>query len=110
MKSIYISLPITGQEDSYEARLNAAVAYVKAKYPEYERIVTPKELAEELEIYYKICYGKKPSYKDYLLNDIEKIRHCDAIFMCRLWSQSKGCQAEYAFAQAIGLDILWQPL
>lgn len=110
MKSIYISLPITGQEETYEARLNAAVEYVKAKYPEYEWIVTPKEVAEELERYYKIGYRKTPSYKDYLLNDIEKIAHCDAIFMCCLWSQSHGCQAEYAFASAIGIEILWQPL
>lgn len=110
MKSIYISLPITGQEEPYEARLNAAVEYVKATYPEYERIVTPKEIAEKLDDYYSLGYGTMPSYKDYLLNDIEKIAHCDAIFMCCLWSQSHGCQAEYAFASAIGIEILWQPL
>ena len=110
MKSIYISLPISGHEEDYEARLNAAVEYVKAKCPEYKQIFTPKELAEELDDYYWICYRKKPSYKDYLLNDIEKIAHCDAIFMCRFSLKSKGCQAEYAFAQAIGIEILWQPL
>lgn len=110
MKSIYISLPISGHEEDYEQRLNAAVEYVKANYPEYNRIITPKELAEDLDDYYSLGYGTMPSYKDYLLNDIEKIVHCDAIFMCRLWSQSHGCQAEYAFAQAIGIEILWQPL
>lgn len=108
MKSIYISLPITGQEDTYEQRLNAAVAYVKAKYPEYKRIVTPKELAEKLDDYYSLGYGTMPSYKDYLLNDIEKIAHCDAIFMCNGWYDSKGCQAEYAFASAIGIDIYYK--
>ena len=108
MKSIYISLPITGQEETYEARLNAAVAYVKAKYPEYEGIVTPKELALMLD---KDWWKKdKPEYKDYLTADIVAINNCDAIFMCRLWSQSHGCQAEYAFARAIGIDILFQPM
>ena len=107
MKSIYISLPITGQEETYEQRLEAAVEYVKAKYPEYERIVTPKELAEELENRH---IGGVPRYRDYLLRDIIEIAFCDAIFMCCLWSQSHGCQAEYAFASAIGIEILWQPL
>lgn len=108
MKSIYISLPITGQEETYEARLNAAVAYVKEKYPEYKRIVTPKEVADRLDELFEGL--DKPSYKVYLFNDIEAICFCDAIFMCRLWSQSHGCQAEYAFASAIGIEILWQPL
>ncbi|MGM9810970.1 MAG: DUF4406 domain-containing protein [Paludibacteraceae bacterium] len=109
MKSIYISLPIKGREDSYEARLNAAVAYVKEKYPEYDRIVTPKELAEAVMDSMLKNGGCKPNYEDYLTADILGIYFfCDAIFMCRLWSQSKGCQAEYAFARAIGIDILYQ--
>ena len=110
MKSIYISLPITGQEDTYEARLKAAVAYVKAKLPEYEWIDTPKELAEELENWYRISLHKKPSYKDYLLRDIGEISECDAIFLCKGWEHSKGCRAEHAFARAIGIDILFQPM
>lgn len=110
MKSIYISLPITGQEETYEQRLDAAVEYVKAKYPEYAWIVTPKELAEDLEKFHKDIYHTMPNYKDYLLNDIKEISECDAIFMCKNWSHSKGCQAEYAFASAIGIDILFQPI
>ena len=101
-------MPITGQEETYEARLNAAVAYVKAKYPEYENIVTPKDVASMLNAGW--WRDEKPEYKDYLTADIMAINGCDAIFMCRLWSQSHGCQAEYAFASAIGLEILWQPL
>ena len=104
MKSIYISLPITGREDTYEQRLDEAVEYVKEMYPEYERIITPKELAERLEDYKPM----KPRYKDYLLTDIEAIWHCDAIFMCKGWSNSNGCYAEWTFAGAIGLTILYQ--
>ena len=48
MKIIYISLPITGHEDTYEQRLDEAVEYVKEKHPEYERIITPKYVADEL--------------------------------------------------------------
>ena len=63
MKSIYISLPISGHEDTYERRLNAAVRYVKAKFPEYDRIITPKEVAENLE---KEYHPLEPKYKEYL--------------------------------------------
>lgn len=105
MKSIYISLPITMHEDTYEQRLDSAVEYVKTNYPEYERIITPKEVAENLE---KGFYPFEPKYKDYLLADMEAIAHCDAIFMCRDWYISKGCSAERAFAEAIGVKRLFQ--
>ena len=104
MKRIYISLPITGHEDTYEQRLDDAVEYVKEKYPEYGEIITPKEIAERLENYKHM----KPRYKDYLLADMEAISRCDAIFMCRGWYISKGCSAELAFAEAIGVKRLYQ--
>ena len=106
MKIIYISLPIKGHEDTYEQRLNAAVRYVKAKLHEYDRIITPKEVAEYLE---KEYYPLEPKYKEYLLCDMNAIYDCDAIFMCSEWHDSKGCFAERAFADAIGLEILYQP-
>lgn len=104
MKSVYISLPISGHEDTYEQRLDEAVEYVKETYPEYERIITPKDIAERLED----MLPMKPKYKDYLLADMEAIAHCDAIFMCRNWYISKGCSAERAFAEAIGVKRLYQ--
>ena len=104
MKSIYISLPISGHEDTYEQRLDAAVKYVKENYTEYVYIITPKEIAERLEDYQPM----KPKYKDYLLADMEAIAHCDAIFMCKGWFDSKGCLAEHVFALAIGVKRLYQ--
>ena len=103
MKIIYISLPITGHEDTYEQRLYEAVEYVKETYQNVY-IITPKDIAERLEDYQSM----KPKYKDYLLADMEAIAHCDAIFMCKGWYDSKGCFAEWAFADAIGLAILYQ--
>lgn len=105
MKSIYISLPISGQEETYEARLNAAVAYVQAKYPEYDTIITPKGIALTLNA--KWWKKDKPEYKDYLTADIVAINDCDAIFMSKGWEHSNGCIAEQAFARAIGIDILF---
>lgn len=104
MKSIYISLPISGHEEDYEHRLDEAVEYVKFMHTEYEYIITPKEIAERLEDYQPM----KPKYKDYLLADMEAIAHCDAIFMCGGWQDSKGCFAEWTFAKAIGITIFYQ--
>lgn len=105
MKIIYISLPITGHEDTYEQRLDEAVEYVKEMYPEYDRVITPKYLAEELN---ERLDPIIPTYSKYLSNDIDFLTICDAIFMCRNWYISKGCSAERAFARAIGLTILYQ--
>ena len=104
MKRIYISLPISGHEDTYEQRLDDAVEYVKEMYPEYERIITQKEVAERLENY----KPNKLKYKDYMLAYLKEIRHCDAIFMCQGWHDSSGCYAEWALAWAIGLTILYK--
>ena len=104
MKRIYISLPITGHEDTYEQRLDAAVEYVKTNYPEYDNIITPKEIAKRLED----MLPMKPTYKELLLADMEAIAHCDAIFVCKGWRDSKGCLADRAFAKAIGVKRLYQ--
>ena len=105
MKIIYISLPITGHEDTYEQRLDEAVEYVKEKHPEYDRIITPKYVADELNERYSPII---PAYKDYLSADIDILTVCDALFMCHGCENSKGCFAERAFAKAIGLKILYQ--
>lgn len=105
MKIIYISLPITGHEDTYDKRLDEAVEYVKEMYPEYDRIITPKYVADGLN---ERLDPIIPAYKDYLYENIGVLTVCDAIFMCRGWSDSDGCYAEWAFADAIGLDILYQ--
>ena len=105
MKIIYISLPITGHEDTYEQRLDAAVEYVHENCQEYERIITPKEVAKELEDLWKPI---TPRYEEYLAWCISTIKICDAILMCDGWINSGGCNAEWAFARAIGLTILYQ--
>ena len=105
MKTIYISLPISGHEDTYDNRLDYAVEYVKTKYPEYKRIITPKEVAKELEDLYEPI---TPKYKDYLSADIGALTFCDAIFMCKGWKLSNGCKTERAFAKEIGLKILYK--
>ena len=108
MKNIYISLPIKGHEDTYEQRLNAAIVYVLENFPEYEVIITPRAVAKRVDKLFTE-FEKKPEYKNYLLHDLIYIATCEAIFMCHGWDKSKGCLAEHAFAEAIGLEILYLP-
>lgn len=116
MEKIYISLPISGQEKTYEQRLAAAVAFVQARLPEYG-IITPQEIAQILDDRNKRIYGRlydtailKPEYKDYLLADLYAIARCHAVFMCNGWKNSKGCLAEYHFAVATGKKIYFQDI
>ena len=108
MKTIYISLPIKGHEDTYEQRLNAATLYVFENVPGYEIIITPRAVAKKVDELFKE-FKKKPEYKSYRLHDLIYIATGEAIFMCHGWDKSKGCLAEHAFAEAIGLEILYLP-
>ena len=104
MKRIYISIPITGHECTYEKRIDDAVEYVKKMYPKYKIIITPKEVSGRLENY----KHTKPKYSDYLLAYLKEIGNCDDIFMCRGWHDSSECYAEWSFAWAIGKTILYK--
>jgi hypothetical protein len=74
-------------------------------YFHFDCVISPYSLGEELNENYKKL-GKEPSYNDYLLNDLNKLCICNAIFMCKGWEYSKGCRVEYALANALEIEIL----
>lgn len=102
MKRIYISLPITGHEDTYEERLQELVKvtesfarykkFTDADFCEYE-IITPKDVAYGVE-----DRMKNPKYTDYLLACLEAIVDCDVVILGDGWENSKGCCIELHFA------------
>ena len=47
-------------------------------------------------------------YNDLLWADLRILMGCNAIYMLDNWKFSKGATAEYYFANAIGLDILFE--
>lgn len=80
---IYISLPITG-EDTGKARERADL--IKASLSrEGHRAVTP----------FDIHAGKNPTYGDRLAFDLRAMLSCDAVFFCKGWEQSLGCNIEH---------------
>lgn len=48
------------------------------------------------------------SYGDILINDFKKIMEYDALYMLDNWKESKGSTAEHAFANAIGMKIMYE--
>ena len=109
MKIIYLSLPITGHEDTYEERLQELVKVAEgfarykklddADFCEYE-IITPKDVAYDVE-----DRMKEPKYTDYLLACLEVIVDCDMVILGDGWLDSKGCRIEQHFASNLDIDV-----
>ena len=84
-QKIYISLPISGQEQ--KAREKADL--IKAKLSKEGHIpVSP----------FNVFAGKNPTYADYICYDLRAMLECDAILFCDGWEQSCGCNIEHDVA------------
>ncbi len=109
MKRIYLSLPITGHEDTYEERLQELVKVADgfARYKKLEdadfggyEIITPKDVAYSVE-----DRIKNPKYTDYLLACLEVIVDCDMVILGDGFLCSKGCKIEQHFATSLGIYV-----
>lgn len=49
------------------------------------------------------------TWECYMRFDIEKLVHCDGIYMMRGWETSQGARTELAIAQTLGLSVHFQP-
>lgn len=102
-KVIYISLPITGHEDTYNERLTEAVDWCKEIFPNSD-IITPKKIADDLDGANKelegSCFYQPLLYEDYLLEDVRVIiQEADTVLMCDGWMDSRGCRMEHGTAK-----------
>lgn len=103
-KRIFVSLPISGQEDTFFERIEEAEAYCKKYYPEYD-VITPKDINNVTsEILEDHTEREKTAF--YMGRDIEELINSDAILSCEGWEKSKGCQVERKCAEVYGLEIL----
>lgn len=93
---IYISLPITGREK--EAREHA------------DRVKTMlSKMGHQPVSPFEIYSGKNPTYGQYLGHDLAVlIDCCDAIFLCKGWEHSKGCQIEHKAAEVFKKKIIFE--
>ena len=91
--TIYISLPITGQEQ--EAREKADLTKAMLSRAGH-KVITP----------FEVYAGKNPVYKDQIAFDIRALLDCDAIYLCDGCQFSQSCQLEAEAARIYKLQIM----
>lgn len=83
---IYISLPISGLPEGKakeKADLIKAALSRKGADP-----VSP----------FDVYSGHKPTYEDFICHDLRAMLDCDAIYFCKGWELSCGCNIEHDVA------------
>lgn len=92
--TIYISLPITGQDDK---KVREKADLVKAALSRAgHKVINP----------FEVPAGENPVYKDYICCDLRALLDCDAIYLCEGWQFSQGCQLEAEAARIYKLQIM----
>ena len=95
-KKVYISVPISGHD---ETQVREHIDLMKAALSRVgHKAVSP----------FDVYAGKNPDYFDYLCADLHELSKCDAIFLCKGWQFSKGCQVEAHFARTFGKEIMYE--
>lgn len=90
---IYISLPITGKEDTASERFSAA-----------EKLIT--DLGHESVNPMELPHRHPDVWAEYILEDLQALKECDAIYMMSGWQSSNGCWTEIYFAKGCGIKIM----
>lgn len=82
---VYISLPISGQVQKAREKANSVKAWLSGQG---HTPVNP----------FEIYAGENPAYEDHICYDLLAMLGCDAIFFCKGWEQSCGCNIEHDVA------------
>lgn len=92
---VYLSIPISGCEA--QAREKADKIKMALSKRGFE-VVNP----------FEIYAGDNPKYIDHLLADLRALNDCDAIYLCKGWQNSKGCQLEREFAELYRKRLMFE--
>ena len=110
MKKIYISIPITGIEiEQIKNRIQQVMCNNLLDSPKYY-YYNPLELYADLWQIKSIIHNSedKPTYEEIMGYDISYLLQSDAVFFCKGWHESKGCQLEFAAAKIFGKEIMFE--
>ena len=104
MKTIYISLPMSGQEDTIWERYTKAELELKQKFGNSIEIKGPYNVQDfkEPDIFE---YDRDWCY--YMSKDVEDLLRSDAIYLTKGWLKSKGCRVEKAISVEMGKEIIY---
>lgn len=95
-KKVYISVPITGKDITF-IKLHLDLVK-KGLVSNGHEPVTPFDASPDY----------NASYAEHMGKDIQALLECDAVYFCRGWQESKGCQAEYEVARIYGKQMLFE--
>lgn len=95
-KKVYISVPISGK-DIIEVKILVDIMKSRLEFYKYTPI-TPFDASPD----------SNASYAEHMGRDIQALLECDAVFFCRGWQDSKGCQVEYEVAKIYGKQMLFE--
>ncbi len=95
-KKVYISIPISGK-DITEVKLHLDIVKNGLVSNGYEP-VTPFDVSPD----------SNASYAEHMGRDIQALLECDAVYFCRGWQDSKGCQAEYEVAKIYDKQMVFE--
>lgn len=104
MKKIYISLPMSGQEDIIWERYVKAELELKNKFGDEIDIKCPYNI-EDFKEPDKFEYDRDWCY--YMAKDVEDLLRSDAIYLTKGWSKSKGCRVEKAISIEMEKEIIY---
>lgn len=77
--------------------------------PEFKKV--EKELKEKGHVVFNpACLPESPEItkEQYMDIDLAIVRSCDAIYMLKGWKLSKGAFLEHAYAEYLGIEIIYQ--
>lgn len=98
---VYISLPMTGYEDTVKERYEKACNHLKSIYDKYYpgvklEIVAPGNIDDFTEEGY--IGENRNNWEWFIGEDVKVLLSCNAIYMTDGWKKSKGCRIELAVA------------
>lgn len=98
-RTIYISLPITGKDETRQRRLAGLWANVY-KSKGY-KVVNPFDVYDDL----KTFLGREPSYGEIMKVDLSTLRSCTDMLLVGDWHNSNGCMDEVDVATTRGIKL-----
>lgn len=101
---IYLSGPITGQEETAERRFRDAVN--RAARPAWKaELINPYEVLREMT---RQMDREAVTHAEYMTVSIALLSLCDTIYMMSGWRQSEGCKQEHQYATEHGYMIFYE--
>lgn len=95
-KKVYISIPISGKDiNQVKLYLDLVKNGIKSSGSDP---ITP----------FDVSPYSNASYAEHMGKDIQALLECDAVFFCRGWQNSKGCQAEFEVAKIYGKQMIFE--